>query len=299
MVKDCVLVLGSGKSILDLSINEQELLNTCEVKIGINKYTAFYELAGIEPSHVYFEDVHDLSSILMLKHIFKLLRKKNKKEITFIVSELYKNQLYKNQFSFLIIKIRCHVKVFLNFFLVNLGRKTLKLINTKLFNEFVFYLSNYLKTKPILFYNLIPKKAIIQFINIRHCENKENFWAYKLNEPLYHFKGSFSSVLNYISICFPNKTILLAGVDFDTSDYFFEDELEKLNFKTKDWTYDLRKKYDKHYSILETNGVKIDDAFPFMLEKLKETNNKMYSLTEKSYLVKSGFVEKIDLKIEL
>lgn len=293
--KDYVLVLGSGISILNFTPIEQELLGDCAIKLAINKFSAFYEKAGIMPTHVYFEDVHDLSSILMLKYIFKLFRKKEGK-IIFIVSEVYKNQLFKKYFVFIFKKIIHRFKTYLNMILVKLGRNTLKLINVNLFNKFVHFLTKSLKNKPFLLYNLVPKDSEIQFINVKHCENKEDFWASSLKDPLYHFKGSFSSVLNYISICFPGKTILLAGVDFDSSDYFFEKELDNLNFKTEDWTYDLRKKHNKHYSIIQTDGVKIDDALPFMLEKLKQTNNEIYSLNENSYLVKKGFVEKINIK---
>ena len=89
--KEYVLVLGSGKSILDFTPIEQELLGECDVRLAINKFSAFYEKAGIMPTHVYFEDIHDLSSILMLKYIFKLFRKE---KITFIVSEAYKKKTF-------------------------------------------------------------------------------------------------------------------------------------------------------------------------------------------------------------
>ena len=293
--KDYILVLGSGKSVLNLTTNELDILGECSVKLAINKFSAFYEISGIIPTHVYFEDTHDVSSILMLKYIFKRFRKE-KKNITFIVSEVYKNQLHKNYLIFFFVKLRHFYKKYINLILVKLGRVSLKLICVNLFNRYVYILSKFLKTKQFLLYNLVPKKSLIQYINTTNCENKEHTWASSLNDPLFHFKGSFSSVLNYISICFPNKTILLAGVDFNSSDYFFENELDRLNFKTKDWTYDLRKEHDKHYSVIQTDGVKIDDALPFMLENLKKTNNKIYSLNEKSYLVQKGFIEKINLK---
>ena len=290
-----ILVLGSGKSILNFTTKDHELLDECIVKIAINKFSAFYEKAGIMPTHVYFEDIHDVSSVLMLKHIFKLFRKNKNKNITFIVSEIYKKQLFERYASFVFVKIGSQLKTHINLFLVKLARITLKIVNVNLFNKFVFFLAKHLKTREELLYNLVPKESILQFIKIKHCYNGENYWASSLKDPLYHFKGSFSSVLNYISICFPNKTILLAGVDFDSSDYFFEDELDRLDFKTKDWTYDLSKKHNKHYSIIQTDGEKIDDALPFMFEKLRLTNNKIYSLNENSYLVKKGFVEKINL----
>ncbi|MFV9550612.1 hypothetical protein [Algibacter sp. PT7-4] len=291
---DFVLVLGSGKSILNLTQDEKQKLESCSVKLAVNKFSAFYDKSGITPTHIYFEDRHDISSVLMLKYIFKRFRKE-KKNPTFIVSEFYKNLLFKNSCKFNFIKLKLKFKTYTNLFLVKLGRKTLKPISVNLFNKYVYLLAKVFITKPHVLYNLVSKGSEIQFIDIIHCENKKKQWAKTLNDPLFHFKGSFSSVLNYISICFPNKTILLVGVDFNSSDYFFEEELNKLDFKTSDWTYDLRKKHNKHYSVIQTDGVKMDDAMPFMLEKLKETNNKIYSINENSYLVEKGFVKKIDI----
>jgi hypothetical protein len=86
----------------------------------------------------------------------------------------------------------------------------------------------------------------------------------------------------------------LVGVDFNTPDYFFENELSKLKFDTKDWTYELRKREKKHYSIIETEGKKIDDDFPYMVDQLGKTGNVMYSINQKSYLVEKSFVNHID-----
>lgn len=266
MLKDCVLVLGSGKSILNLTKSERELLNTCEVKIGINKYAAFYELAGIEPSHVYFHDDHYESSVLFFQYLIKKIKKNRLKNITLIVSESTAKKLIKNKIQYY--------------------------INTIIFYHKKIFKNKYPKKKVLL----IPKNYNIQTIRIENYIKKCTPWAKKKEDPLYHFKGSFSTVLNYISIFYPNKTVLLVGVDFNTSDYFFESELEKLSFETKDWTYELRKNHNKHYSVIETDGVKMDEELPFMIDELAKTNNKMLSLNIKSYLVENGFVKSVDLK---
>lgn len=266
MLKDCVLVLGSGKSILDLTDKERELLNTCEVKIGINKYAAFYELAGIEPTHVYFHDDHYESSVLFFQYLVKKIKKNRLKNITFIVSENTSKTLEKKYIQY--------------------GLNNMLYYFEKIFN------SEFLKKK----FFLIPKNYNVVPIRIDNYIKKGTPWAKKIKEPLYHFKGSFSTVLNYISICYPNKTILLAGVDFNSSDYFFERELEKLSFETKDWTYQLRKNHNKHYSIIETDGVKMDEELPFMINELGKTQNKVLSLNNKSYLVENGYVESVELK---
>ncbi|AOZ98519.1 hypothetical protein [Flavobacterium commune] len=295
MLKDCVLVLGSGKSILNLTKTERELLNTCEVKIGINKFAAFYELAGIEPSHVYFHDDYDESSIRMLNYIFKLFRKNKLKKMTFILSENYKGFVFTNYAAFWINKAFNFFKIFLVHYLVKIGRFTIKKINVDTFNRLNFYISHSITINPVNRYNLMSKESKIEFIRIQDSIARGNKWSKSLVDPLYHFKGSFSTVLNYISICYPNKTILLAGVDFNSSDYFFEEELYSLNFNTRDWTYEMSKHHDKHYSIIETDGNKIDDELPLILDELKKTDNVVYSLNELSYLVDEKYIKFVRL----
>lgn len=295
MLKDCVLVLGSGKSVLNLSPTERELLNTCKVKIGINKYAAFYEISQIMPSHIYFVDDYDASAITMLNYIFKLYRTNKIKNRIFIVSSNYKGFIYNNYFKFIFFKQLNHLKINFVLLLVKLGRLVLKKISVSYFNDFKFFLNKTLKINSVFKYNMSPKQSKTQYVNTQNWITKGNKWAKSLSEPLYHFRGSFSTVLNYISICYPNKTILLIGVDFNSSDYFFEKQLSMLNFDTKDWTSKIKKYHNKHFSIIETNGVKIDDELPFMLDELKKSNNKMYSLNKFSYLVEKGYVEHINL----
>lgn len=295
MLKDCVLILGSGKSILELTKTERELLNSCEVKIGMNKYAAFYELSGIVPSHIYFVDDYDSSSRMMLSYIFKLLRKNNCEKRTFIVSNNYKGFLFSNYFVFIFNTFINNFKIQSISFLVNLGRLVLKRINVSFFNKCKFFLENEIKINPVCRYSILPKQSKIQYVETQDWKMKGNKWSISLEEPLYHFKGSFSTVLNYISISYPTKTILLAGVDFNSSDYFFEEELEKLNFDTKDWTYEIKKSHNKHFSIIETDGVKMDDELPFMLNELENSSNKIYSLNKSSYLVEQKYIEFISL----
>lgn len=295
MLKDYVLVLGSGKSILNLTKAERELLNTCEVKIGINKYAAFYELAGIEPTHIYFFDDHDKSAINFLKLIFEKFVSQRKKDKTFIVSKKYENYLFES-------KIKCYFLKYRNTFIINIktntikfGRYFLKKISVHLFNEYKRRIES-LKTKDSCRFTHIPKKSTIQFIENQNWLDRGNKWAKTIQEPLYHYRGSLSSVFNYISICFPKKNVLLVGVDLNTDMYFFENELKKVDFNTTDWTTEIVKGEKKHFSIIDFKGTKIDDELPFMINNLKSSGNSLFSVSRTSYLVIKGFVESINLQ---
>lgn len=291
--KDWVVVLGSGKSILDLTDYERSILDSCKVKIGINKYSAFYELAGIEPTHIYFFDDHDKSAMNFLKLIFEKFVNQCKKNKTFIVSKNYQNYLFES-------KIKCCFLKYRNTFIINLktntikfGRYFFKKISIQFFNEYKRRIEGLL-TKDSFRFTQIPKQSTIQFIDNQNWLDRGNKWAKTIQEPLYHYRGSLSSVFNYISICFPNKKVLLVGVDLNTDEYFFENELKNVDFNTTDWTTAIVKGKKKHFSIIDFNGTKIDDELPFMIKNLKLSGNLLFSVSKSSYLVSKGFVQNIN-----
>jgi hypothetical protein len=157
-------------------------------------------------------------------------------------------------------------------------------------------LSNPLDRLKLLRFSVLPKKSKIHYIDIQNWDKRGNFWAKTMNQKLFHYRGSFTSVLNYISIKYPNHDVFLAGVDFNSFGYFFSEKaLSELPFSTNDWTTGISKNNNKHFSIIDYNGTKMDDELPFIINELSKTGNKMYSLSKKSYLVENGFVEYIKI----
>lgn len=289
--KDFIVVLGSGNSIKELSQSQLQILNRAKVRIAINKFGGFYELAGIKPTHIFFYDDYSKSSILFLKYIFGKLRENGLKGITFIVSEKYKGYLFNNKFMYFRKTYCLLIMRYLTDNSIKLGRLIIKPIDIKLFNRFKKSVGLDFENIEFFRFGLLPKKSMIQYIEIQNWKTRGNFWANSLNQKLYHYRGSFTSVLNYISILYPNSNILLAGVDFNSPCYFFENELDKLKFETADWTTNISKKNKKHFSIIDFEGTKIDDELPFVINELKKTNNEMFSFSKNSYLVNEGFVK--------
>ena len=281
-MEDYVVVLGSGLSINNLTDQERKLLDSCKVKIAINKFAAFYNKAGIVPTHIYYTDDYYESSRNFFEYMVQYLRKDKLANLTFIVSKRMFPMLAQTRFQYILKKIR-EKKIHLSEVWDIYFSKAKKNTNKDLLLERINILQ-------------LPPKSKLQIVEIRSYIDKGTAWAKSLKEPLYHFKGSLSTVLNYISIFYPNKKVLLVGVDFNTADYFFEKELNNLNFNTKDWTYNLRKKENKHYSIIMTDGVKMDDEIPFMIEQLYKRNIQLFSVNKDSYLVKEGFVCHVDLE---
>lgn len=275
-MKDYIVVLGSGISINSLSDEEREFIDSRKVKIAINKYAAFYQKARIVPTHIYFTDDYYESSRNFFEYMINFLNKERVPNLTFIVSKSMFPMLAKNKSQYLQKKFKNLIKDLKEIFL-NLYKSSKKRTSHKI---------NTLK---------LPLDSKIQSVEIVSHIKKGTPWAKKLEEPLYHFKGSLSSVLNYISIFYSNKKVLLVGVDFNTSSYFFEEELSELKFQTKDWTSELSKNENKHYSIIRTNGVKMDDEIPFMITELKKRQIELLSINKNSYLVEQDFVKYIDL----
>jgi hypothetical protein len=239
--KDFIVVLGSGNSINELSDEQLRIINSAKVKIAINKFSGFYKLAQITPTHVFFYDDYTKSAILFLKYIFLKLRKNGLKDLTFIVSKKYEGYLYFNKFIYLNKKYYFLFMFKFKKIILKLGRLIVKPVNVSLFNRFKKMVGCDFQNLQFFRFSLLPKTSHTQFIDIQNWKNRGNFWAKSLNQKLFHYRGSLTTVLNYISILYPNSKILLIGVDFNTSGYFFDSELNKLNFSTSDWTTKISK----------------------------------------------------------
>lgn len=53
---DC-FILGSGRSLLDLTSDEVAYINRCPFVLGFNKYLIFYKKVGVIPTHYYIGDL--------------------------------------------------------------------------------------------------------------------------------------------------------------------------------------------------------------------------------------------------
>ena len=259
---DKTIVLGCGKSILDLTKEEIDHVNHCKVVIAMNKYMAFYKKIGIIPTHVYFVDNHE-NSRRFLEYIFDVCEKDNLNGLTFIVNEALRNLLYSSKFALLRLLFRNSFSDFV---------KSIRLICVR---HFFLNRRHYIHS---------PSYSHFQFIATTDWLHG-GAWAETLQEKLFHYRGSLTSILNYCTIIAPTKDIFLLGNDFNGSEYFFEEELKSFPFDWTDWTSSLTKKENKHFSFIEHQGTKMQDCFPFILSELDKRNTKLYCVNKKSLLV--------------
>lgn len=259
---DTVIILGSGMSILDLKEEEKAYINRCKTVIALNKFMAFYEKSALLPTHVYFVDTHE-NSLLFLQYIFDFCKKKKLKNISFILNKNIKKDFSLYSIQKKIKRLRNKARVFFWQFL--LPKEQLEgLRNT-------MYLQGSAHNK----YEFISTKTWME-----DCP-----WASSLEEPLFHYRGSLTTALNYCSITKPKQDIYLVGNDFYGSEYFFEKELSLLSIDASDWTTPLVKANKVHFSFQDYKGTKMPDKIAFILQKLKQSGINLYSINKNSLLV--------------
>ncbi len=268
------IILGSGQSVLDIKQEEIKYINKCKTVIAVNKFMAFYKKTGLVPTHVYF---HDLFGYEVFIYILKVCKENHLEGLTFITSPFYKIITYVEVMSLplkliqdLYIRFRAFVIIILK------AGKNIGIHKFKLLRKMSFY--------------KLPTNSKLYGIKVTKWD-KGGKWANNFNQKIFHFRGSLTSVLNIASIIAPGDEIILVGNDFNGSEYFYEKELEKLNLKWKDFTYNIVKKEKKHFSFYPINGSKMTDKFPYINKQLNENGISLFCNNKDSLLVKEGSVK--------
>ncbi|TSD66477.1 hypothetical protein FFF34_003475 [Inquilinus sp. KBS0705] len=261
-----VIILGSGQSINELSKQEIDYVNNCEGVIAMNKFMAFYKQTGIKPNIVYYVDNHHINTKRFLNYLFKVCRQNSLTGITFFLNKKIKSDLYTSVVAYLFAKIRYNLKT--------IARKIL-----------------YDKKKTFIqrFFFLAPSKNNYTFVKCStYLVGGE--WAKSVDEVLFHYRGSLSTVLNLATVLYPGYTIKLLGNDFNNGAYFFDEALKNIDVEWKDHTSEKVKETNTHWSVAQVEGTTIFDKFPYILSKLKENNNEIYCCNKQSLLVTGNYI---------
>ena len=252
-----LFLLGSGESINRLTAEERAYIDACPVKIAQNKFTAFYKKAGIVPTHVFFIDYFSYTSIDVFQYILDLCVEDGLLDMKFVVNEGMRKFFFR--------------------------RKGL------------FY--SLLKHNPLSIYKGFPYRP---YYHLKHPFDftflkmtdflLDGPWASSLDQDIFHFRSSLTTLLNYISIVFPNYSIKMVGTDLNSKGYFFEEEYKALNLESEDWTSTHTQKNKVHFTAVNFKGTNMLDKFPFMVEELNKTGNPIFSCNPESLLVEKGLV---------
>lgn len=283
---DKVIVLGSGTSISSLSANEINYINRCKIVIAMNKFMAFYKISKIFPTHIYFVDKHQ-NSLNFLQYIFNICSADKLVGLEFIVHEDLIGSFNGKKESSLLIKIK---KIIFQI-LFRLFRLFQHPSNSR-FSRLISYLKihkwkRYIEALP----NLVPpKNSSFIFVNQNGWLDGGE-WSNSISDPLFHYRGSLTSVLNLITIKWPNNDVYLVGTDFYGNKYFFEDELQKVDFNWNDWTTSIIKEKGKHFSVIDYKGTTMFDKFNYIHKELKKRSCNIFCINPDSELVIQGNVE--------
>lgn len=265
---DDVIVLGSGKSISNLSNAEIDYINRCKTVIALNKFMIGYKMAGILPTHIFFLDCHE-NSLKILNYIFGICIRDNLDGLTFVVASQMSELTYKTWQEWLKWWFKKNLDNTKQLF----KRQKVSTLLSDLLGSFTLY--------------RVPQKSDFVFTSHNHWLLGGE-WATDISMPLYHYRGSLTSVLNYASIISPGRDIYLVGNDFNSSEYFFQKELQKLPFQWEDSTAQIVREKNKHFSVIEYEGKTIFDKLPFIVQKLKDNGNDIFCVNPDSLLVTSG-----------
>ena len=249
-----VFLLGSGESISGLTDQERAHINGSLCRLALNKFTIFHKVAGIVPTHVFFIDYGKPESRGVIQRLFNVCIADKLRDLTFVLNH---QMMGKPQFS---------------------RGKQLRQV-----------LRGVVKRRRIEPVYLAPEGCSFEYI--RHTDWLQGGpWATSIEEPLFHFRASLTTALNYASIRFPGATIKLVGVDLNSSRYFFQDHIERLRLKWKDWTTSIAADRGVHFTALEHEGTTVFDKFDFILESLGRTGNRLANCNPDSLFVQKDIL---------
>ena len=251
--REQIYVLGCGETINDLSEAEVSFINTSRCRLALNKFSGFPHATDLVPTHVYYYDLFSEASANFLGYIFKQARKHRLPSTRYILNRD------------IVERIAPSWAVYLS-------------------KRYAIWRSG---TSWKTLYR-VPNNARFDFIRTDGRYNEDGPWARSIEAPLYHYRGSLTSALNYLSLNFPKTDIYLVGNDFSGKKYFFQDQLEKVRFETSDWTTPIVQSEGRHFSTIQHEGTSIYDCLPKVVRCLAESENRVFCCNPESLLVKEG-----------
>lgn len=271
---DDVIILGSGMSILDLTEDQISHINSCKIVVALNKFMSYYKKSKILPTHVFYMET-DLSGMIHLHHLLRVCNEARVTNLTFMLHKHHKKNIYMNTWQWLFVLINAIPRVF--FYLLS----------------FSDYNTLAIRIKNAITFSKVSKSNKLIFGD-RTNWLEGGAWSDDLKKPFFHYVTSLSSVLNYCTIISPKCDIYLVGNDFNSPQYFFQKEYENEQKRYIDPAVREMAILGNHFSVHSsselTNGKTIFDKLPFILQKLEECGNHIFSLNEQSVLTKKGFI---------
>jgi len=253
--KDC-FILGSGRSLLNLTSEEREYVNGHPHTLAMNKFYLFYEKVGIEPTALFMADTRFPTHRVVTEIIDKA--RQSAKQPTYYLENYYVNLFCKP-----------YIHPLWN------TRERLRLLRM---NRYIAPLwVNYPRVR-----------------SFRHLQGVyDGFgWAKSLDEPLYWLHGSLTTAINLAFIIYPGCDIKLIGVDLQGPEPFFDEEL-RVRPDLMDAGYLRNKRVGQHHTaIASKNGVTMLQSIVDLIKPaLAKERIRLLCCTSDSLLVSENICE--------
>ncbi len=249
-----IYLLGSGYSINQLSPVERSVINAAQVRLALNKFTAFHEQSGIRPNYTYFIDYHNKHAKEFIQRTINTIKLTGlEKGMTLVLHKNVSGRLYRTK------NLAYHLQAL---------------------NPF-----NYIHFKRPRF--ILDYEVKVDFVKIGDFM-KLSPWADSFDDELFHYRSSLTSALNYITLKFDPCKIVLVGVDLNKSAYFYQEEIEATQVHDNNKFRAEEKKAGKHFTALDYKGTSMIDNFHLVTASLIDRGFTLVSSNPNSLFAEQG-----------
>jgi hypothetical protein len=255
MKKKCY-ILGSSESLLRLSNEEIQFLNSHPNVLAMNKYLLFYKLIGVYPKDFFLIDTQ-FPGPKVLQESMKIAQG-NDTKVRFFIGEGFR-QIFQPSLQQLPSYLKSRLKY---------------IIRNKFFVPFRMSYS------PVQYFKF---KKGNDFASLQ--------WANTFDEELCFYRGSLTTAINLCYLIYPECDIYLLGVDLNTPNSFYQKEIQKSS-DLVDSNSAIQTKTNRHATALQTNGFPgIEQYLPKIVDRLRGKGINLYCCSKESLLVKEGICE--------
>lgn len=210
---DTFYILGTGRSLLDLSSEERRYLDAHPRTLGMNRFYLNYERLDICPSMLFLSDFNYYADLILRGCIERL--KREGRALPYYVGDEYLRFYRSASLADLRFKRRMRRK-----------------------------LKNKADYKP----GALPVYEHLVGFPVSN-EAQKFYWARSFKTPLYHRRGSLTVAINLANILYPACDIKLLGIDLSSPGYFYDDLItDETRDQWVDEKYDQSKRLGVHAS---------------------------------------------------
>jgi hypothetical protein len=250
--EECV-ILGSGRSLLDLSDGERAYLNAHPNTLGMNRFLLYHEKVGIIPKAVFLADWHFPAQRIFVD-LVRAARRLHPSP------RFFAHSYYKSFFD----RPPLHPIALRRF----LG------VRRRFYKKYGYWLPAFLPRVETTYFQSEPEK-----------NSRPLFWARSLDEELYFHRGSLTTALNLVSVVYPVRKIKLLGIDLNGDKSFFAEEVERTQ-KHADVAQDtIAAQVGQHFTAIPHNGHEpIQAVIPGIVDRLRQDGIELVCSNQRSLL---------------